>query len=100
MRVDRIKSLINENYPQAEYFGLDDESHMHSGRDGQESHFKLMLVCNSFAGKSRVQRQREIHSLLKPEFEAGLHALSLRLLTSEEYKNSGSEFTSPDCRGG
>jgi BolA protein len=33
----------------------------------------------AFAGQSRVARSRAVHQVLAPEFESGLHALSLSL---------------------
>jgi len=65
-----------------------DESHLHAGhagaRPGGDSHFKVLIVADAFAGKSRVDRQRLINGLLADEFAAGLHALSLTTLTPEE----------------
>ena len=65
-----------------------DESHLHAGhagaRPGGDSHFKVLIVTDAFAGKSRVDRQRMINDLLADEFAAGLHALSLTTLTPEE----------------
>lgn len=65
-----------------------DESHLHAGhagsRPGGDSHFKVTIVASSFAGKSRLQRQRMVNALLADEFAAGLHALSLITLTPEE----------------
>jgi BolA protein len=43
------------------------------------------VVSGAFAGKSQIARHRLVNSLLKDEFDAGLHALSLRLKTPEEW---------------
>jgi BolA protein len=99
VRADRIRELIHQNFPKPLLFELEDESHLHAGRTGQESHFKLMLVHESFDGQSRVQRQRQINSLLKSEFDQGLHALSMRLLTAVEYEKQHKPFATPDCQG-
>ena len=65
-----------------------DESHLHAGhagaRPGGDSHFKVLIVSEAFAGKSRVDRQRLVNGLLADEFAAGLHALSLTTLTPAE----------------
>jgi BolA protein len=69
-------------------FELFDESSRHAGhagaRPGGETHYKLRLVSAAFGGLSRVARQRLVYATLAPEFEAGLHALSLDLKTPSE----------------
>ena len=100
MRFQRIESQLKVEFPNLSVLDIVDESDQHSGRAGQESHFKVLLVSQSFEGMSRVQRQRRINELLSDEFNQGLHALSLRLLTETEYEKSKSEFETPDCHGG
>lgn len=78
-----------------------DESHMHSVPEGAESHFKVTLVSESFAGKMLVKRHREVNSLLKAEFDQGLHALALHTMTPEEwFAKGGVAPDSPPCLGG
>ena len=99
MRSERIKQILTEAFSPVLHFELQDESHMHAGRTGQESHFKLMLVSDVFSGQNRVQRQRQVNELLAGEFEQGLHALSMRLLTQEESSKLNIEYNTPDCQG-
>ncbi|MEJ8309314.1 BolA family protein [Agrobacterium larrymoorei] len=59
-----------------------DESHMHAGHQPDitgtgETHMRVQIVCEQFSGKSRVHRHRAINGLLKPELDAGLHALAI-----------------------
>ncbi len=59
-----------------------DESHHHAGHqpgfDGSgESHLRVRIVAKAFAGLSRVARHRAINELVKPELDAGLHALAV-----------------------
>jgi len=59
-----------------------DESHMHAGHQPDmtgtgETHMRVQIVSESFAGKSRIERHRAINALLKPELDAGLHALAI-----------------------
>jgi len=65
-----------------------DESARHAGHGahaGQESHFTLVVVSEAFAGKSRVERHRIVHSLLAEELSVGgVHALALTALTPQE----------------
>lgn len=99
MRAQRIKEQIKQKFPQLEKLDIVDESHMHAGRAGQESHFKVMVVCSDFEGMNRVQRQRTINALLQSEFDGGLHALSMRLLTPEEFSKQTQAYETPDCAG-
>ena len=65
-----------------------DESHLHAGHSGHnsegESHFRVEIVSLSFAGKSRVQRQRLVYEILREELATRVHALSLATYTPEE----------------
>lgn len=58
------------------------ESHLHAGHqesfDGSgETHMRVRIVSAAFAGMSRVARHRAINEVLKPELDAGLHALAV-----------------------
>jgi BolA protein len=65
-----------------------DDSGRHSGHSGAresgESHFNVVIVSSGFQGLGRVERQRRVNAALKDEFEAGLHALSIRALAPGE----------------
>ena len=67
-----------------------DESHRHAGHAGArsegESHFQVAIVAVTFAGKSRVARQRLVYDLLAEELRTDIHALSLTTLTPDEAK--------------
>jgi BolA family transcriptional regulator, general stress-responsive regulator len=59
-----------------------DESHQHAGhvgwREGGETHFRLDIVSEAFAGKSRVERHRMVNEVLADAFQKGLHALAIK----------------------
>jgi BolA protein len=65
-----------------------DESHRHAGhagaQPGGETHYHVEIVATRFAGMSRIARHRLVHEIVHEEFENGLHALSLKLLTPDE----------------
>ena len=67
---------------------VEDESDRHHGhagaREGGETHYRVYIVSESFAGKSRVARHRLVYDQLGEEFAAGLHALALRALAPGE----------------
>lgn len=57
------------------------ESHLHAGHRSSpgtgESHFRLLVVSQAFAGKSRVDRHRMVNEILKGEVGGAVHALAL-----------------------
>lgn len=61
---------------------LVDDSEKHRGHGGYnpagESHFSLMIESAAFVGKSRVERQRMVHSALGDLLHQRVHALSIR----------------------
>ncbi len=77
------------------------ESHMHSVPPGSESHFKVVVVSERFAGMPRVRRHQTVNDILRDELSARIHALSLRTLTSDEWAVQGGQvLDSPPCLGG
>jgi len=100
-----MESEIRQKIEQAfapVYYELENESHKHSVPANSETHFRLLVVSDVFAGKSRVDRSRLVNDLLKPEMSRGLHALSQRTFTLGEWDQVKDTFemVSPECRGG
>lgn len=58
-----------------------DESHLHAGhagwREGGETHFRVEIVSEAFAGKSRIERHRMVNAVLAEELRDGVHALAI-----------------------
>jgi BolA protein len=42
-----------------------------------ETHMRIRIVSARFSGMPRLQRHRVITELLRPELDAGLHALAI-----------------------
>ena len=83
------------------YLTVINESYMHSVPPGSESHFKLVVVTDSFDGVPRVRRHQTVNGILKDELAGPLHALSMETLTPEEWERKGGVVReSPDCLGG
>ncbi len=77
------------------------ESHMHNVPPGSESHFRVVLVSDIFAGKPLVQRHRAVNHSLDDELKGQVHALALHAMTPEEWFAKGGEAPeSPPCLGG
>ncbi|HET6583605.1 MAG TPA: BolA family protein [Nannocystaceae bacterium] len=80
---------------------IHDESHMHSVPRGAQSHFKVVVVGDAFAGLALVARHRRVNEALADELRQGLHALSIHAYTPEEWAARGGAVpSSPPCRGG
>lgn len=77
------------------------ESHMHNVPEGAESHFKVVLVTDRFAGKTLLSRHRVVNQLLADELSGQIHALALHTMTPEEWFAKGGQAPdSPLCHGG
>ncbi len=77
------------------------ESHMHNVAKGSESHFKLIIVTSRFKDLTLIGRHQLVNSILAHELKDGIHALSLRTLTPEEWSERSFETpASPPCLGG
>ena len=77
------------------------ESHMHHGPTGAESHFKLVIVSDAFDGLRLVARHQVVNAALKDELQGPVHALSMETLTPAEWQaRGGTIMASPACRGG
>lgn len=65
-----------------------DESHRHAGhagaREGGETHFRVAIVADAFAGHDRIARHRAVHQALAAELAGGVHALSVDARTPDE----------------
>ncbi|HEX9448417.1 MAG TPA: BolA family protein [Dongiaceae bacterium] len=54
------------------------EHHGHAGwRESGETHFRVEITAAAFAGKSRVECQRQIYAVLAEDMNNPVHALSL-----------------------
>ena len=83
-----IENKLNETFSPVR-LNVIDESHLHAGHQPDmtgtgETHMRVQIVSESFSGKSRVDRHRAINALLKPELDAGLHALAIEVAAPGE----------------
>lgn len=78
------------------------ESHLHSVPPGSESHFKVIVVSEQFAGLSLLAQQRLVNDLLADELRGGVHALAMKTLTPQKWRESGhaASLQTPLCHGG
>ena len=75
-----LKRLNSALSPSA--IALVDDSEKHRGHGGYnpagESHFTLLIESPLFSGKTRVERQRMVHSALGDLVGERVHALSIK----------------------
>ena len=77
------------------------ESGNHNVPPGAESHFKVVVVADQFAGERLLARHRRIHALLAEELAGEVHALAIHAYTAEEWRRRfGAAPLSPPCLGG
>jgi BolA protein len=78
---NRIETRLNEAFS-PERLVVIDESHHHAGHQPDitgtgETHMRVRIVANAFSNMTRLARHRAITDILKPELDAGLHALAI-----------------------
>jgi BolA protein len=85
-----IRSRLTAAF-EPERLDLVDESARHVGHAGArpegESHFRLEIVAETFAGKSRLERQRLVYAALGELMRSEVHALSISALTPAEARS-------------
>lgn len=92
------RTLESEFAPQ--HLEVINESHGHNVPANSETHFKVVISAERFAGQSQVQRHRAVYGVLAGALEGGVHALALHTYTPQEWAKRSSAPSSPDCMGG
>lgn len=97
----KIRSKLEEAFAPL-YLELENESRKHSVPPGSETHFRVLVVSERFNGLNRVQRSRLVHEILADELKSGVHALSQRPLSPQEWREASGQvqMQSPPCLGG
>ena len=76
MDSNRIEQLLRQHFPTAKIQVSSDDN----------VHFSAKVVDAGFEGLSRIARHRLIHDAIGPAMGREIHALSLNLLTPEQYR--------------
>ena len=79
------------------YLEVVNESSGHGGYfPGKESHFKVIVVSDLFAGLRLVQRHQKIYAAAGDLLSPGkIHALAIHAFVADEWK--GQDTASPEC---
>jgi BolA family transcriptional regulator, general stress-responsive regulator len=99
-RKQRIEEKLKASLSPILHLDLVDESYMHAVPAGAESHFKVLVVSETFENIPVIERHRQLNRLLADELQGGLHALTLHTWTPEEWYAKGGAPESPPCLGG
>jgi stress-induced morphogen len=104
MRSMRVQNSIHDCLVQAfapSVLEVINESGNHSVPAGSETHFKVVIVSEAFAGQSLVARHRAVNGALAQQLANGVHALSIQALTAAQWSERGGVVpASPPCLGG
>jgi BolA protein len=90
----KIEALLMATYAPIQ-LEIVNESDLHSGPKGRESHFKVLVVSDLFKDMKPIDRQKHIFQTLK-DLMPRIHALSLRALTSDQIAKA-QDFKTPNC---
>lgn len=64
-----LEQLLKEGFPEGRVQVID--------LAGDNNHYKAIIECASFAGKSRVMQHKMVYAALKGKMDQELHALAL-----------------------
>jgi BolA protein len=99
-----IEQQVRDQLSQAfapTHLELDNESHMHSVPANSETHFRLVLVSDRFAGKRPVARHQLVYGELADLLAGPVHALAMHLYDDGEWAaRQAPAPASPACHGG
>jgi BolA protein len=98
-----VKANIEEKLSSAidlKHLEVINESGNHNVPDGSESHFKVVLVADSFEGERLIKRHQRVNGVLAEELAHHIHALSIHTFTEPEWlARHGDVPMSPPCLG-
>lgn len=98
---ETLERKLDAGIPGLLHLQVINESNRHNVPPGSESHFKLVLVAESFAGKALLARHRLVNEILAEELSGRIHALSIHAYTDAEWRTRmGDAPMSPPCMGG
>tara|TARA_Y100001960_G_scaffold301858_1_gene352245 strand:- start:1061 stop:1330 length:270 start_codon:yes stop_codon:yes gene_type:complete len=83
---EKISHLIKKEIDVLE-IQIIDESYKHANhqKDTRGGHFKLRIVSDSFIDMTLLNRHKLIYQILDKMMKVEIHALSMKLLTNQEY---------------
>lgn len=87
----RISSILHKKFA-VSHLEIHDTTHLHAGhaefKKTHGAHFSILIVSPDFEKKRPLERHRMIYGHLKETFKSDIHALAIKALTIEEYKQN------------
>ncbi|VAW22928.1 Cell division protein BolA [hydrothermal vent metagenome] len=82
---ETIKQKLTRSFS-PDILEVEDISEQHRGhanwREGGNTHFRIKIATSHFASLTRVAQHRAVMEVLKDEFKAGVHALTIEIINS------------------
>ena len=81
-----ITRALQESF-EPETLGVEDESHLHEGHEGARDgrgHFRVLIISESFADKTLLERHRMVYRAMGNLMTTDIHALSIDAWSPEE----------------
>jgi len=83
---DTIIAKLNTSFA-PRFLEVIDESERHHGhagwREGGETHFRVRIAADHFAGLGRLAQHRAVMEALDAELKAGVHALAVEIVAAD-----------------
>lgn len=97
---DRIKGLIQTRLQDAlspVHLEVENESYMHRVPENSETHFRVLVVSEAFAGKRQVACHQMIYGLLGDLLGNPVHAVALHTYGPKDWTREMQIRESPQC---
>jgi BolA protein len=95
-----IEQLLTAQYSPV-LLDVVNESNQHNVPANSETHFKVVIVSDNFAGVRKVARHQMIYAVLAEQLKGPVHALAIHCYSVDEWQQDGPNVPlSPKCLGG
>lgn len=86
---EKISNLLSSNL-QVHHLDIIDDSakHQNHKKDSSGGHYTMILISNDFIELDLLTRHKKVYGILDTLMKTEIHALSMKLMTIEEFKNS------------
>tara|TARA_Y100001934_G_C12095903_1_gene651468 strand:- start:24 stop:299 length:276 start_codon:yes stop_codon:yes gene_type:complete len=85
----KISNLLLSNL-QVHHLDIIDDSakHQNHKKDSSGGHYTMILISDDFINLNLLTRRKKVYGILDTLMKIEIHALSMRLMTIEEFENS------------
>jgi len=86
---EKISNLLSSNL-QVHHLDIIDDSAKHQShkKDSSGGHYTMILISNDFIELDLLTRHKKVYRILDTLMKTEIHALSMKLMTVEEFKKS------------